>query len=190
MNQGDFETFGQWLSSRMEAVHLTHAQAAASMGYSEAVLVKRLCSNQSRLLMKDWPTAAKILQMRFDELLIVLEYFHPDWITEYDAFISNCLRYLLWRVQHHQPTALAWPETLLTIALDEMLEPACAGRFDSTEEQRRIDRRKNKAATAHDKRGRPRRLTDLIHYLKTQFGSITPIFLIGSGLYCMNGGVL
>lgn len=187
MQQGDFETFGQWLSSRMETVRLSPNQFAPYLGSTDGLYIKRLCDNQARLPMKDWPTAAKLLQLRLDEFLIVLEYFHPDWVTEYDAFISNCLRYLLWRVEQNQQQDIAWLERLLSFALEEVIEPACTGRFDSTEGRRKIDRRTTGIAPEQNKRGRPRRLTDLLHYLKNQLGVITLFPLFASGLFLMNG---
>lgn len=190
MNQGDFETFGQWLSNRMETVPLTPDQLASYLGYSDHSFIKRLCDNQDRLQLKDWPTAAKLLQMRLDEFLIVIEFFHPDWVLEYDAFISGCLRYLLWRVEQNQHQDLDWLECLLSSALEEVIEPACTGRFDSTKERRKGDRRKSNANPAQDKRGRPRRLTDLLHYLKSQIGVMSLAPLFASGLFLMHAAGL
>ena len=187
MKQGDFETFGQWLSSRMETIPLSPNQFASYLGSSDGLYIKRVCDNQARLQMKDWPTAAKLLQLRLDEFLIVLEYFHPDWVMEYDAFVSNCLRYLLWRVEQNQQQDLTWLECLLSLALEEVIEPACTGRFDSTEDQRKVDRRKTKTAPEQDNRGQPRRLTDLLHYLKNQLGVITLFPLFASALFLMHG---
>jgi hypothetical protein len=184
MKQGDFETFGQWLSNRMETARLSPNQFASSVGSSEGLTIKRICDNQARLHMKDWPTAAKLLQLRLDEFLIVLEYFHPDWVKEYDAFISNCLRYLLWRVEQNQQQDPAWLERLLSFALEEVIEPACTGRFDSTEDRRTVDRRKTGLTPEQNRRGRPRRLTDLLHYLKNQLGvvALLPLFAFGLSL--------
>lgn len=187
MKQGNFETFGQWLSNRMETVRLSPNQFMSSLGSSDGLYIKRLCDNQARLQMKDWPAAAKLLQLRLDELLIVLEYFRPDWVVEYDAFISNCLRYLLWRVEQNQQQDQPWIERLLSISLEEIIEPACTGRFDSTEDRRKVDRRKTKIASELDQRGRPRRLTDLIHYFKSQIGVLGLFPLFTSGLLLMQG---
>ncbi|MBI3811150.1 MAG: hypothetical protein HY283_02935 [Nitrospirae bacterium] len=190
MKQNDFETFGQWLSNRIESVPLFHEQFASYLGYSDHLFIKRLCNNQERLQLKDWPTAAKLLHIRLDELLIVIEFFHPDWVTEYDAFVSGCLRYLLWRVEQNQQQDLNWLECLLSSALEEVIEPACTGRFDSTKDLRKIDRRKSNLSAAHDKRGRPRRLTDLLHYLKNQLGVMSLIPLFASGLILMHAAGL
>ncbi|MBI3609728.1 MAG: hypothetical protein HY204_03390 [Nitrospirae bacterium] len=187
MRQGDFETFGQWLLNRMETVRLSQNQFASYLGHSDGLYAKRLCNDETRLQMKDWPIVAKLLQLRLDEFLIVLEYFHPNWVMEYDAFISNCLRYLLWRVEQDQQHDLPLPEFLLTVTLDEVIEPACISRFDSTEDQRKIDRRTTQSAPAEDKRGKPRRLTDLVRYLKNQLGGIALFPLFASGLFLMHG---
>ncbi|MBI3597742.1 MAG: hypothetical protein HY203_11395 [Nitrospirae bacterium] len=132
---------------------------------------------------------AKLLQIRLDEFLIVLEYFHPEWVSEYDEFISNCLRYLLWRIEQNQQHPLPLPELLLSVTMDEIVEPACTGRFDSTEDRRKVDRRKTNFVPEQDKRGRPRRLTDLIHYLKNQIGLVALINLFTSGVILLQGWV-
>ena len=121
MNQGNFETFGQWLSSRMDDVPITRNRFASHLGYSNDLYIKRLCDNHAPLPMKDWPAAAKHLQMRLDEFLIVLEFFHPDWVLEYDTFVSGCLRYLLWRVDQKQQQDISWIESLLSSALEEVI---------------------------------------------------------------------
>jgi hypothetical protein len=186
MKQGDFETFGQWLQSRMETVRLSPNQFAPYLGATDGLYIKRLCDNQARLLMKDWPAAAKQLQMRLDEFLIVLEHFHPDWVMEYDTFVSGCLRYLLWRVDQKQQQDISWLECLLSSALEEVIAPACTGRFDAAEDRRKMGRRKTQVAPEQDKRGRPRRLTDLLHHLKNQIGVISLFPLFASGLSLMH----
>jgi hypothetical protein len=140
--------------------------------------------------MKDWPTISKHLQLRFDEFLIVMEYFHSDWVKEYDLFISNCLRYLLWRVEQNQDKTQPWVESLLAYSLEEIIEPACSGRFDSTAERRKVDRRSISKVPAQNKRGRPRRLMDLIHYLKSHLGVVACLPWVVSGLFMSNGWVL
>ncbi|HET6465105.1 MAG TPA: hypothetical protein VFH55_05780 [Nitrospiria bacterium] len=190
MKQGDFETFGQWLSNQMDAAKLSPDHLASCLRYPNAQSIKRLCDNQSRLQMKDWPTVAKLLQIRLDEFLIVLEYFHPDWVLEYDEFISNCLRYLLWRIEQNQQRPLPLPELLLSVTMDEIVEPACTGRFDSFEDRRKVDRRRTNIEPGQDRRGRPRRLTDLIHYLKNQIGLVAFINLITSGAILLQSWAL
>ncbi|HUK56811.1 MAG TPA: hypothetical protein VLY20_09165 [Nitrospiria bacterium] len=185
MNQGDFETFGQWLSSRIKTVQLSPDDLASGLRRSDVQFIKRLCDNQSRLPMKDWPTIAKLLQIRLDEFLIVLEYFHPDWVLEYDEFVTNCLRYLLWRTEQDQQQNLSLPELLMGITMDEIIEPACTGRFDSIEERRTVDRRQTMSVSEKDKRKRPRRLSDLIRYLKNQITLIALVNLITSGVILM-----
>ena len=190
MKQGDFETFGQWLSNQMEMATVSPDYLASCLRYPNAQSIKRLCDNQSRLQMKDWPTVAKLLQIRLDEFLIVLEYFHPEWVLEYDEFISNCLRYLLWRIEQNQQRPLPLPELLLSVAMEEIVEPACTGRFAASEDRRKVDRRKTNIEPEKDKRGRPRRLTDLIHYLKNQIGLVALINLFTSGILLLQGWVL
>jgi hypothetical protein len=187
MKQGDFETFGQWLSNRIETVHLSPDRLASSLRYPDSQSIKRLCDNQSRLHMKDWPIVAKLLQIRLDEFLIVLEYFHPEWVSEYDEFISNCLRYLLWRMEQNQQYPLPLPELLLSVTMDEIVEPACTDRFGPIEDRRKVDRRKTNIEPERDQRARPRRLTDLIHYLKNQIGLVAVINLITSGAILLQG---
>ncbi|HTN44521.1 MAG TPA: hypothetical protein VMN77_12065 [Nitrospiria bacterium] len=189
MKQVGFKTFGQWLSSQMAAAKLSPDQLASSLRYPSAQSIKRLCDNQSRLEMKDWPTVAKLLQIRLDEFLIVLEYFHPDWVSEYEEFISNCLRYLLWRVEQNQQFPVPLPELLLSVTMNEIVEPACADRYVSIENRRKADRRMTKVEPERDNRSRPRRLTDLIHYLKNQIGLLTVISLFTSGATVLQGWV-
>lgn len=190
MKQGDFETFGQWLSNQMETAKVSPDHLASCLRYPNAQSIKRLCDNQSRLEMKDWPTVAKLLQIRLDEFLIVLEYFHPEWVSEYDEFVSNCLRYLLWRIEQDQQRPLPLPELLLSVTMDEIVEPACTGRLDSSEDRRKLDRRKANIGSEREKRGRPRRLTDLIHYLKNQIGLVALINLFPAGVILLQGWVL
>jgi len=190
MKQGDFETFGQWLSNQIESAKLSPDHLASCLRYPNAQSIKRLCDNQSRLPMKDWPTVAKLLQIRLDEFLIVLEYFHPDWVLEYDEFISNCLRYLLWRIEQNQQRPLPLPELLLSVTMDEIVEPACTGRFNSFEDRRKVDRRRTNVESGQDRRSRPRRLTDLIHYLRNQIGLAAFISLFTSGCILLQGWVL
>jgi len=190
MKQGDFETFGQWLSNHMLTVGLSPKDFSSCLGSSDLLYIKRVCDNQSRLQMKDWPTASKHLQLRLDEFLIVIEYFHPDWVKEYDLFISNCLRYLLWRVEQNQDKTQPWIESLLSFSLEEIIEPACSGRFDSTAQRRKVDRRSISTAPEQEQRGQPRRLTDLIHHLKSQLGVIAWFALVVSGLFMPHGWCL
>lgn len=187
MKDPDFKTFGQWLSNRMEVVQISPHAFASCLDHENSSYINQVCNNQARLHIKDWPSAAKFLQLRLDELLIVLDYFHPDWVTEYDAFISNCLRYLMWRIEQSQPQDRSWPEQLLSITLEEVVEPACTGRFDTTEDRRKTDRRKNKMSSEQEKRVQPRRLTDLIHYLKSQRVVIALFTLWASGPDLMHG---
>jgi len=187
MKQGDFETFGQWLSNQMETAKVSPDHLASCLRYPNAQSIKRLCDNQSRLQMKDWPTVAKLLQIRLDEFLIVLEYFHPEWVLEYDEFISNCLRYLLWRIEQTQQRPLPLPELLLSVTMDEIVEPACTGRFAPSEDRRKVDRRKTNIGPEKDNRGRPRRLTDLIHYLKNQIGLVALINLFPAAVILLQG---
>jgi hypothetical protein len=174
----------------MKTAKLSPDQFASSLRYPNAQSIKRLCDNQSRLQMKDWPTVAKLLQIRLDEFLIVLEYFHPEWVLEYDEFISNCLRYLLWRIEQNQLRSLPLSELLLSVTMDEIVEPACTGRFDSFDDRRKNDRRKTNIEPERDKRSRPRRLTDLIHYLKNQIGLVAIINLFTSGFILLQGWAL
>lgn len=189
MKHADFITFGQWLLNRMEAVQLSPQDLASALGQADESHIRRLCDNQGRLSLKDWPATAKLLQLRLDEFLIVLEYFHSDWVMEYDGFISNCLRYLMWRTETSHFQERSWAEQLMSIALEEVIEPACTGRFESAEDRRRTDRRKNKSDMGQEKRIKPRRLTDLIQYLKNLLGVISFVTIFASGIDLMRIGV-
>jgi hypothetical protein len=190
MRNADFKTFGQWLSNRMEVVQLSPPALASALDQEDDSHIRRLCDNQARLSMKDWPAAAKLLQIRLDEFLIVVEYFHSDWVAEYDAFISNCLRYLLWRVETSHQQERSWPEKLLSITLEEVIEPACTGRFYAGVDRRIMDRRRNKNNVERENRIQPRRLTDLIHYLKNLLGVVSLFTIWASGIDLMRAGGL
>jgi len=189
MKHADFKTFGQWLLNRMQVVQLSPRELASALGQADESHIRRLCDNQGRLSLRDWPTTSKLLQLRLDEFLIVLEYFHSDWVMEYDGFISNCLRYLMWRMETSDHHERSWPEQLMSITLEEVIEPACTGRFETAVDRRRTDRRKNISAVGQEKRIKPRRLTDLIQYLKNLLGMVSFLTILASGTDLMRSGV-
>lgn len=188
MNPGDFETFGQWLSNQIESTKLSPEQMASALRYPNSKSIKQICDNQSPIPLKDWPIMAKLLNLRFDEFLIVMEYFHPEWVLEYDEFVSNCLRYLLWRMERDQQRPLSFPDLLLKVTLEEFVEPACTSRLNSMEDRRKVDRRSENAGSEPDRRRGMRRVTDLIHYLKNQIGLVAIFNLFTSGVVLFQGG--
>jgi hypothetical protein len=177
MDQPNRETFGQWLSDRLDKARLSPREIASLLGYADPAFLKAICENKSRLPIKDWPNLSKALQMRMDEFLIVMEHFHPDWLMEYDGFISNCLRYLLWRMESDSAQDRSWLETLLGRALEEIIEPACTGRFFAKVERRMHDRRKTSYPEVKDRRVKLRRLSDLVQYFKNQL-EMNPVFIL------------
>jgi hypothetical protein len=176
MDQPDHETFGQWLSDRLDKSHLSPRDFASLLGYADPAWLKEICENKSRLPIKDWPNLSMALQMRMDEFLIVMEHFHPDWLMEYDGFISNCLRYLLWRMESDSRQDRGWLEALLRRALEEIIEPACTGRFYGKVERRMHDRRNIRNMEVKDRRVHLRRLSDLVQYFKNQL-EMNPVFI-------------
>jgi len=176
MDQPIHETFGQWLSERLNRAHLSMPELASLCGYTDPAFLKEVCENKSRLPIKDWPNLSKALGMRMDEFLIVIEHFHPDWLVEYDGFISNCLRYLLWRMEKDSTQDRGWLEALLRRALEEIIEPACTGRFYRKADRRKHDRRNARKPEVKDQRVQVRRLSDLVHYFKNQLEMI-PLFI-------------
>jgi len=187
MTQSEFDTFGQWLSARMIRVPLSPSDLNSYLRSSDDSYIKRVCENETRLQMKDWPATATFVQLRFDELLIVIEHYHPEWVMEYDLFISNCMRYLLWRVDQNEDKTHTWIENLLSFSLEEIIEPACTGRFEWPNDRRKFNRRNMTTPPAKDKRDRPRRLRDLVHYLKNQLNVIPCLPLVVSGLFMAQG---
>ena len=175
MEKTEFNSFGHWLSTRMQEAGISASELASQLEHSGPNPIEKLCSDHATLPIKEWPALCRILQLRFDEFLIVVEHFHPNWAKDYDQFINGCLRYLLWRIEQDPQKTLPFHEHIALLALNEMLDPAAIDRHYAGEE-RRADRKKGiLSKPGSDASLAPRRITDLIHYLRN---IIEPISLL------------
>jgi len=177
MDPVNHKTFGDWLSNEMNQAGLSLTDVALQLGYADNDFIADVCRNKSRLPIKDWPNVSKAFRMRMDEFLIVMEYYHPDWLMEYDSFISNCLRYLLWRMENDSVREHGWLDGLLRTALEEIIEPACSGRFYGKMERRHAERRKVHSTHENDLRIHLRRVSDLVQFLRLQLNLVPGLAL-------------
>ncbi len=166
----EIKTFGHWIINHMAEVQITSDEAAQELGYPEGRAVRLICDNRAALPMKDWPALARILRIRFDELLIVLSHFHPEWVADYAQFVSNALRYLLWRIEQTPLDTRGLCAQMGFLGIEELIEPACNGQWMDFKEKRKQDRRSRRSGTEDEKRATPRRIADLIRYLKNELG--------------------
>jgi hypothetical protein len=167
-NLDKMESFQVWARDRLRRLGKPPDQIAGELGLVDARQYDGFWGR--RITIASWPAIAIALDVRFDELLVVIEHYHPDWMAEYRRLVTNTMRYLVTRIESNGRPQL-FSNELARLVLEELLEPTLIE--EEERGRRRRDRRKGAvAAPAGDnQRIGPRRLGDVIEYLK---GEIAP----------------
>lgn len=167
-NLEKLETFQAWTADRLRRLGKSPEQIISDLGLVDTRQYDGFWSR--RVPIAAWPAVAIALDVRFDELLLVIEHYHPDWMAEYRRLVMNTMRYLVQRIESDGQSQL-FSNELARLIVVEMLEPTLIA--EQERGRRARDRRKGAAAapSAAEQRIGPRRLGDVIEYLK---GEIAP----------------
>lgn len=158
----DFESLESWAGSRLSAAGRGREDLAIRLGHSGGLSAGFW---RKPIPVTDWPALALGLNVRFDELVVVIEYFHPDWIESYRRFVRFLMQYLVWRSEITEGPGFSG--RLARVAIEELLEPTI-NPYLSDPQRRAADGRGGGPSERPKRRPEvlPRRLADLIDYLK------------------------
>ena len=157
-------SFQSWALNRLRALNTPSATAAKDLGWSGGL---PSFFKQDPIPTSCWPLLAQVLAIRFDEMLQVMNYYDPIPVADYRALIRNTFRYLVARASGGPATG-TFSSELSRIALDEMLVQVETD-FPRAQDRRVNNRRRSEAPVREgDQRIYPRRLADLLRYLRAE----------------------
>lgn len=167
-NLEKMESLQVWATDRLRRLGKLPDQIAAELGLVDTRRYDGFWGR--RLPIASWPAMAIALDVRFDELLVVIEHYHPDWMAEYRRLVTNTMRYLVQRIESDGQPQL-FSNELARLVVEELLAPTLIE--EEERGRRRRDRRKGAQAAppGSNQRIGPRRLGDVIEYLK---GELAP----------------